>query len=209
MAPDARSSDRRGTARVAILDAATALIRRQGLSATSVDAICAEAAVTKGAFFHHFASKDDLAVAVAAHWSQTTGELFGTAAYHDGATAADRVFGYIDLRESLVGTVAAEYACLVGTMVQEAFQTSPEIRDACGQSILGHAATLEADLSDALQAAGVHDVDPASLARFTQSVLQGAFIIGKAGDDPTFVLEGIAHLRRYLRHLLTPAQVPQ
>lgn len=193
----------RGTSRIRLLEAATKLIRRQGLSATTVDAICAEAGVTKGAFFHNFGSKDALAVAAAAHWSDTTGRLFANAGYHRGATALDRVLGYVDFRASLVGDAPAEYACLVGTMVQEAFQTTPAVRDACGESILGHAATLEADLAQALADAGVTDVDPAGLARHTQTVLQGAFILGKAGDDPRLVTDSIGHLRRYLRQLLS------
>ena len=41
------------------------LVRRQGYAATSVDEICAAAGVSKGAFFHHFASPEELAVAAA------------------------------------------------------------------------------------------------------------------------------------------------
>ena len=85
-------------------------------------------------------------------------------------------------------------------MVQEAFATSPSVRAACEASIIGHAATLEADIGAALAAAGT-DIDPASLARHTQVVLQGAFVLGKATNDPTVVIESIGHLRRYLEHL--------
>ena len=67
----------RGTARARLLDAAVQVIRTKGLSATSVDDLCAAAGVTKGAFFHHFESKQALAVAAAEYWSLTTGALFG------------------------------------------------------------------------------------------------------------------------------------
>ncbi|MDO7843620.1 TetR/AcrR family transcriptional regulator [Sphingomonas immobilis] len=46
-----------------ILDAATALIWRDGYHAVSVDAICAAAAVQKGSFYHAFASKAELLLA--------------------------------------------------------------------------------------------------------------------------------------------------
>ena len=65
----------RGTARARLLDAAVQVIRTKGLSATSVDDLCTAAGVTKGAFFHHFESKQALAVAAAEHWSLTTGAL--------------------------------------------------------------------------------------------------------------------------------------
>ena len=50
--------------RDSLMEAAFGLVRRQGLAATRVDEICAAAGVSKGAFFHHFRSKDELAAAV-------------------------------------------------------------------------------------------------------------------------------------------------
>jgi TetR/AcrR family transcriptional repressor of nem operon len=41
-------------------------------------------------------------------------------------------------------------------------------------------------------------VTAASFAMHTQAVLQGAFILAKAKDDPRIALETIEHLRRYL-----------
>jgi len=46
-----------------LVDAGVNLMRRRGFNATTVDDICAAAGVTKGAFFHYFKSKDDLATA--------------------------------------------------------------------------------------------------------------------------------------------------
>lgn len=194
----------RGSARGRLLDAAIDVIRRQGLSATSVDDLCAAAGVTKGAFFHHFATKEALAVAAAQHWGVTTGELFANADYHQLPTAAERVLAYIELRAALIQGDPAEFSCLAGTMVQEAFATSPAIRQATEAVILDHAATLRADIAEALHRVGnPYDIDPADLARHTQAVIQGAFIVAKAADDPQMVIESIAHLRRYLQMLFT------
>ncbi len=51
-------------AKAKLLDAALSVIRTKGFSATTVDELCSAAGVTKGAFFHHFKSKDELGVAV-------------------------------------------------------------------------------------------------------------------------------------------------
>ncbi len=193
----------RGSARRLLLDAAVGLIRQRGLSATTVDDVCAMAGVTKGAFFHHFPTKEALAVAAAEHWSVSTGSVFAMAEYHDHASAVDRVLGYLDLRLALANGELSEISCLVGTMAQEAYLTQPAVRQACGATILGHAATLEADLAQALREAGRdNDIDPASLAQHIQAVIQGSFVLAKAANDPALVRESLAHLRRYLHCLL-------
>jgi TetR/AcrR family transcriptional repressor of nem operon len=197
------------TARTRLLDAAVRVIREKGYHATSVDELCAAAGVTKGAFFHHFKTKEDLGVAAAEHWSKTTGGLFAGAPYHAPDDPFDRVVGYLDFRAALIRGTAAEFTCLVGTMAQETFLTNPAIRDACFDSIAGHAETLEADLAALIQTCGVADVVTAkSLALHTQVVLQGAFILAKAKDDASIASDSIEHLRRYFE-LLFHAHKPK
>ena len=55
--------------RTRILDAALDVFRAKGYAATRVEDICAAAGLTKGSFFHHFKTKEDLAVAAADRWS--------------------------------------------------------------------------------------------------------------------------------------------
>ena len=73
-----------------------------GYEATSVDDLCRAAGVTKGAFFHHFKSKEELAVAAAAHWSAVTGALFAAAPYHAYEDPLDQLIAYIDFRAALL-----------------------------------------------------------------------------------------------------------
>ena len=185
------------TAREKLLDAALGAIRAQGYAATSVDELCARAGVTKGAFFHHFKSKDALAVAAADHWSATTAALFASADYHRHADPLDRVLAYIDFRKELIRGDIPDFTCLVGTMVQEAYGASDDIREACRRSIEGHAETLEADIAAALDQYDVHGVTARSLALHTQAVIQGGFILAKAANDAALALDEIDHLRRY------------
>jgi TetR/AcrR family transcriptional regulator, transcriptional repressor for nem operon len=87
-------------------------------------------------------------------------------------------------------------------MAQEIYAISPAIRDACARSIFGHAATLEADIRAAMLKRGISgDWTAESLAQHTQTVIQGAFVLAKAGNDPALALEGLDHLDRYIRLL--------
>jgi TetR/AcrR family transcriptional regulator, transcriptional repressor for nem operon len=198
---------RTGTAREKILDAAVTLVRTKGFAATTVDDLCSAAGVSKGAFFHHFASKEALGVAAADHWSKVTSGFFAAAPYHLHADPLERVLGYIQFRRDILKGDLAEFTCLVGTMAQETHQTSRAIADACDASISGHAATLEPDIAAAMRE---HGLDPAgsttgwsaaSLALHTQAVLQGAFILAKAKGGPAIAEESADHLSRYVRLL--------
>jgi TetR/AcrR family transcriptional regulator, transcriptional repressor for nem operon len=192
-------------AKAKLLDAALSVIRAKGFSGTTVDELCADAGVTKGAFFHHFRSKDELGVAAVDHWSSTTGELFAGAAYHDHADPLDRIMGYLAFRKSLLQGDMAEFTCLAGTMVQEIYETTPAIAEACDRSISGHAATLEADIEKAMRARAMSpDWTAKSLALHTQAVLQGAFILAKAKGGPDVAIESVDHLIRYVKLLLPP-----
>lgn len=189
-------------ARTKLLNAAIEVVRKQGYAATSVDELCKKAGVTKGAFFHHFESKNALAVAAANHWSETTGALFAGAPYHAPADPLDRVLAYVDFRRELLRGTPAEFTCFAGTAVQEAFATSDDIRAACKASIFGHAETLVADISEAMRRHKVKgDWTAQSLALHTQAVLQGAFILAKATGDAAVAVDSANHLRRYVELL--------
>lgn len=190
------------TAREKLLDAALGVIREQGYAATSVDALCARAGVTKGAFFHHFRSKEALAVAAADHWSATTSALFAEADYHKPADPLARVLAYVDFRRALIRGGIPDFTCFAGTMVQEAYGASDAIREACRRSIEGHAETLEADIAAAMaNGPGARGFNARSLALYTQATLQGAFILAKAADDAQVAIDCVDHLKRYIELL--------
>jgi TetR/AcrR family transcriptional repressor of nem operon len=199
VAQSASTKPCRGSARLALLNAAIRLLRKQGWSATSVEQLCAAAGVTKGAFVHHFASKEELGVAAAQHWSDVTGPLFGKADYHQHLDPFDRIFGYIDFRAAIAKGPLEAFTCFAGTTVQEVFATSDPMRVACGASIEGHADKLAEDYRFAIAPHPPRlPVTAESLAIYTQTVLQGGFVLSKARGDRAPLLEALAHLKNYL-----------
>ena len=194
------------SAREKLLEAGVKLVRQRGFAGTSVDQLCSEAGVPKGAFFHHFASKEALGVALADYWSSSTGAFFAAAQFHQLADPAQRVLGYIDLRIALIAGPVESFSCVAGTM-QEAFLSSDAIRAACNANILGNAAALEADLTAAIAQSGASGVTVASLARHIQAVIQSAFVLAKAEGKLGLAhaaREHLLHLRRYFEMLLQP-----
>jgi TetR/AcrR family transcriptional repressor of nem operon len=185
-----------------ILNAALTVIRTKGYTATRIEDVCEAAGLTKGSFFHHFDTKEELAIAAADYWSEITSALFAAAPYHAPADPLQRVLAYVDFRKALLQGKLPEFTCLVGTMSQEVYDTHPAIREACEHSISGHAATLVPDIQAAIQQYGIKaDWTAESLALYTQATIQGAFILAKAKQTPEVAAECIDHLRRYLELL--------
>jgi TetR/AcrR family transcriptional regulator, transcriptional repressor for nem operon len=191
-----------GGARNRLLDAACAIIREKGYSATSVDELSASAGITKGGFFHHFPSKDSLAVAAVNYWSELDSALFASAPYHRLDDPLDRLLGYLDFRKAMLRGEIAEFTCLAGTMVQETYGTHPDIRQACNECIGRHAAKVESDIAEAMKRYHIRTPWTAeSLAMHMQAMLQGAFVLAKAKGDARVVEASIEHLRRYIELL--------
>jgi TetR/AcrR family transcriptional repressor of nem operon len=182
-----------------LLNAALNAIRAKGYAATTVDDICHAAGVTKGSFFYHFSTKDDLALTAAAHWSQMTERFFAEAPYRRLPDPLDRLLGYVDFRISILRGDLTDYTCFLGTLLQETYATHPDIREACERGLATHNDTLVRDI-EAAKSLYAPDApwSAESLGVFIQSVVQGALIFAKAKQGPEVARESLAHLRRYL-----------
>lgn len=190
-----------------ILDAAVDVFRAKGYAATRIEDICAEAGLTKGSFFHHFNSKEDLAIEAAAHWGAQGGALFAAAPYQTLADPRDRLLAYVDFRKSLMQGELPEFTCLGGTLVQEVYLSHPQIRDAYGATFERHGAALAEDVAMAIDKYGSDGTwTPESLALHIQAVLQGAFILAKSKQSAEPGIQCLDHLRRYLEALFPPAR---
>src|SRR3984885_14521331 len=170
-----------------LLDATLKVVRAKGYSATRIEDVCAEAGLTKGSFFHHFKSKEDLALS---------------------AVPLSRMIAYIEFRKALLTGDLPDFTCFVGTIVQEAYRTHPNVGAACERSISGHARTLEDDIRAAMREHGApQNWTPESLALHIQAVIQGSFILAKAKGSAAVAAESLDHLRRYIELLFqTPAK---
>lgn len=186
-----------------LLDAALSVIRGHGYAATTVEDICREAGLTKGSFFHHFRSKEDLALAVAGHFAAMADGLFAEAPYRALPDPRDRLLGYVDFRKAILRERSLrEFTCLLGTLVQETYESHPAIRRACDIHISAHAAELAKDIAEArLRYAPNANWSAESLGLYIQAVLQGAFILAKAKGGGEVAGECLDHLRRYLTML--------
>jgi TetR/AcrR family transcriptional repressor of nem operon len=187
------------SSKIRLLDSALEVIRSKGYAASSVDDICHQAEVTKGSFFHHFKSKDSLALDAIAYWDTMTSTFFAAASYHQLPDPLDRLLGYVDFRCSILNGKLSAYTCLLGTLIQETYATHPHIRAACDHALSSHIAHLTRDIRAAKKLYAPKATWTAeSLGNYIQAVLQGSFIFAKSKQGPKVARDNLQHLHRYL-----------
>ncbi|HEV2443046.1 MAG TPA: TetR/AcrR family transcriptional regulator [Steroidobacteraceae bacterium] len=185
-----------------LLEATLKVVRTKGYSATRIEDVCAEAGLTKGSFFHHFKSKEDLTLAAAALWDARTVETFAAARYHRAADPLSRLIAYVEFRKAILTGDLPDFTCFAGTIIQEAYRTHPDVSAACARSIAGQAKGLEADIREAMRDHGIRGTWTAeSLALHILAVIHGGFILAKAHGSAAVAIECLDHLRRYIERL--------
>ncbi len=131
-----------------------------------------------------------------------TSALFAAAPYHDPADPLRRVIAYIEFRKAILTGDLPDFTCFIGTIVQEAYRTHPDLGAACERSISGHAKTLEADIRAAMREHGAPGGwTPGSLALHIQAVIQGSYILAKRKEARRRRPKIFERLRRYIELL--------
>lgn len=186
-----------------ILDSAHDLILEGGYAGTSLDEILAASGVTKGAFFHHFESKEAMADAL---WEQyVAGEA---RAFEDTFGRAQRLSNdplqqvlisiglmeemYLPLEKPHPGCLLASFAYQNELMTPQRAAQSADVflvwREALGRKLREAEALHEP----------VVPLDHDAVADMLQVVIEGGFIMSKVLDDAQLLVRYLRILRSYV-----------
>src|SRR5574337_188352 len=144
-----RTRQENPAAREKLLETAQHLMLAKGYTATSVEEICEAANLTKGSFFHYFASKDELGKAVLERYVNTVFQAIHQAPFLKKSDPLQRLNGYIDFMAALAKDPARRSGCLLGNFAQVLSDTHPEIRTQCAAHFNGWADMLKQELDAA------------------------------------------------------------
>jgi len=194
-----------------ILDAAQSLILDHGFAATTVDAVVGRAGATKGAFFHHFGSKADLARALVERYAAMDRAHLDERLARARKLSSDplqQVLLLIALFEEEFATQQEPFAgCLFASYIYEAKLFDEGTLEVLRESaLLWRRIMLELLEKVAARYPPRCEVDMESLADLFYSITEGAFIMTKTLGDMTMLGRQARHLRTYLELLFGPAE---
>jgi TetR/AcrR family transcriptional regulator, transcriptional repressor for nem operon len=191
-----------------LIQAATLLIRKKGYMATSVDDICAESGVTKGAFFHHYKTKEELAEACLDAWDQMAASMESGAPFQKVADPRKKVLAYMEFFTAIFDNPNLIKSCLAGTTAQEVSGTHPPLRKAAHSCFANAERRFQALLDEAIPKKPVRKrVDTASLAALWVATIQGSLILAKASGDSAVIRRNLEHVSQYITNSLPSAGV--
>ena len=193
--------------RTDIMDAAEALILDRGFAGTTVNSVIDRAGVTKGAFFHHFDTKSELAHALVERYAkmerELTGELLAEAASRTDDPAR-RLVLFVRLFEERMDELIDPYpGCLFASYCHER-----GLFDEHTLAVVEHGFELWREVigDQVREAFDAHhpaaDVDPDDLADQMMAIFEGAYILSKTLEEPKLVARQLRVFRQLLQLLL-------
>lgn len=177
-----------------IIEKADALFYEGGYEATSFAEIAGALGISRGNFYHHFKTKDDILDAVITRrMARTRAMLDGWQA--EDADPRDRILSFIRMLITNRARIMA-FGCPVGTLSSELAKL-----DHAAQGRAAEIFGLFRDwLSDQFRALGAGD-RAGALALHLLSWSQGVAVMATAFRDETFIRSEVAGIERWLANL--------
>ena len=188
------------------MDAAEGLILDFGFGSTTVDAVVEGAGVTKGAFFHYFATKSDLAHAIVKRYAERDAEHLEKTLARAERLSRDplqQLLIAVGLFEEQMDALTEPFpGCLFASYCYQS-----QLFDAQTLAIGRESMHLWRDrITHKLREVSERhtprlDVDLDSLADMLLTIFEGAFVLSRTLDDARLVARQLAHYRSYLELL--------
>lgn len=211
MQSEGKRLSRKGAAtRERILAAAEELFLQRGYAGTAVDDLLAATGLTKGAFFHHFTGKADLARAVVERYAERDFAQFDAWSAQADRLSDDpleRVLIFLRLFEDYLDGLGAPFpGCIFAAYTYEARQFGPEVQAYIRERLQVWAGLYEAKLAALIAARPpARPVEARALAELAISIVEGGIVLANAMQDTTWLQRQSREYRRYLELLFRPA----
>ncbi|MCB1500342.1 MAG: TetR/AcrR family transcriptional regulator [Bauldia sp.] len=194
--------------RLRILQAARVLVMEKGFAATSIDEILGAAGLTKGAFFHYFKGKKDLARELVEWHARKDLEMFERFAAEAEARTSDpleKVVLFLEAFEAYVGNSDdPSPGCMYAVYTYESMQFEPAVRDLVADVLRQWTSIYVRMFQDVIDRyPPALPVTARQLAEMIVSIIEGGLILQRAYGEVPMTGRQSKQFRNYLTLLFS------
>lgn len=198
-----RGGSRGERTRKKIVGHATLLMYEKGYSRTSVDDVIRASGITKGSFYFHFSSKEELGYAVIENAAlHVAGRL--RSAMERGSTPAERLKAALEELQGIVMEADCCRGCILGNLALELSNQHEGFREKLAWAFEILADLIAEPLAEMKENGELPaDFDPAAFASYAVSAIEGGIMMSKVTRDPQpmrrcarMLLEQVEKMRR-------------
>jgi AcrR family transcriptional regulator len=188
--------------RLTILRKAFELIYSKGYQTTSIDDIIATTQVTKGAFYYHFKTKDEMGVAIIEEILKPTMMESFINPIESSENPLEDIYNMISYLLLEDPFLQVKYGCPVGNLTQEMTPWNNQFSNALSELVNQWKITIEKAIVSAQKSGLVRkDVNSKQVAYFIMSGYWGIRNFGKLQDDNSCYVVYLKEFRNYLKSL--------
>lgn len=183
-----------------IVDAALYLFWRDGYAATGMADILARAGVQSGSFYHFFASKEAVLLAVLDAYVDGLEPVIVCPVFARTKDPIERIFGILSFYRVNLEKTGCTYGCPIGRLALEIPEDRVAVHRRIADNFDGWTRAVERCLvaaRDRLPAS----VDRKALSQFVLTVMEGGVMQARAHRDLAPFDASVAQLRAYFRLL--------
>lgn len=189
-----------------ILEAAQELVMARGFAGTSIDDIVKKAELTKGAFFHYFKGKADLAHALVERHARGDLAMFEEFAAQAEAASTDpleQVLLFLAYFEKYISnSVDPSPGCMYAVYTYESMQFEPAVRDFVADILRQWTSIYVRKFQEVLDRyEPAIPVTARQLAEMIVSIVEGGLVLQRAYGDVRVTSRQSEQFRNYLKLL--------
>ncbi len=185
-----------------IVGHATLLIYAKGYARTTIDDVIRAAGITKGSFYFHFSSKEELGYAVIENASSHILGRLREALGRQDLTPSGRIEAMLREVQSIVEAADCSRGCILGNLALETSNSHPGFREAIARAFRDWSALIASELEGMKEAGELPaGFDSAAYADFAVSALEGGIMMSKVALDPGPMRNSIALILEHFRML--------
>ncbi len=174
-----------------ILDTASVLFHTHSYADVGVAAVCDQASVSKGSFFHFFPSKRDLVLAVMDQFRKLFGETLIAQAFSPKLRPLERLDQFVEGLYAFQKTQYEEFGhipgCPFGNLAMEQATQDEVLRKKVDDILRSVSYHFRATVSDAVQSGELSAVDEEATAEAMLGYLEGIQLLAKTRNDPELI----------------------